>query len=74
MAKRSMIEREKKRTRAREKYGAKRDALRAIIADRNVSDEERWDAQLKLQAQPRQCKPSASPATLRPDRTATRCI
>jgi small subunit ribosomal protein S14 len=48
-----MIEREKKRTRARDKYGAKRDALRAIIADRNVSDEERWDAQLKLQAQPR---------------------
>lgn len=53
MAKRSMIEREKKRTRARDKYGAKRDALRAIIADRNVSDEERWGAQLKLQAQPR---------------------
>ena len=53
MAKRSMIEREKKRARARAKYGAKRDALRAIIANRNVSDEERWEAQLKLQAQPR---------------------
>ena len=48
MAKRSMIEREKKRTKARAKYGAKRDALKAIIADRNVSDEDRWDAQLKL--------------------------
>ena len=34
MAKQSMIEREKKRTRAREKYGAKRDALRAIIANK----------------------------------------
>ena len=53
MAKRSMIEREKKRTRARAKYGVKRDALKAIIADRNVSDEDRWDAQLQLQAQPR---------------------
>ena len=53
MAKRSMIEREKKRTKARAKYGAKRDELKAIIADRNVSDEDRWDAQLKLQAQPR---------------------
>jgi len=53
MAKRSMIEREKQRARARAKYGVKRDALRAIIADRNVSDEERWEAQLKLQAQPR---------------------
>lgn len=53
MAKRSMIEREKKRTKARAKYGAKRDAIKAIIADRNVSDEDRWNAQLKLQAQPR---------------------
>ena len=53
MAKRSMIEREKKRTKSRAKYGVKRDALKAIIADRNVSDEDRWDAQLKLQAQPR---------------------
>ena len=53
MAKRSMIEREKKRAKARAKYGAKRDALKTIITDRNVSDEDRWDAQLKLQAQPR---------------------
>ena len=53
MAKRSMIEREKKRTKARAKYGVKRDALKAIIADRDVSDEDRWDAQLKHQAQPR---------------------
>ena len=57
MAKRSMIEREKKRTRARAKYGAKRDALRAIIADRNVSDEERWEAQMALQKLPRNSSP-----------------
>ena len=53
MAKRSMIEREKKRDRTRAKFGAKRDALKAIIADRSVSDDERWEAQLKLRAQPR---------------------
>ncbi len=53
MAKRSMIEREKKRARTRAKYSAKRAALKSIIADRGVSDEERWEAQLKLQAQPR---------------------
>lgn len=53
MAKRSMIEREKKRADIRGKFGAKRAALKAIISDRNVSDEDRWDAQLKLQAQPR---------------------
>jgi len=53
MAKRSMIERETKRANVRGKFGVKRAALKAIILDRNVSDEERWDAQLKLQAQPR---------------------
>ncbi|NKC00103.1 MAG: 30S ribosomal protein S14 [Pseudomonadales bacterium] len=57
MAKQSMIEREKKRARTRAKYAQKRTALKAIIADRNMSDEERWDAQLKLQAQPRDASP-----------------
>lgn len=57
MAKRSMIERERKRSRVRAKHMQKRMALKAIIADRNVSDEERWDAQLKLQALPRDSSP-----------------
>ena len=58
MAKTSMIEREKKRAKTVAKYAAKRTALKAIINDRNVSDEERWDAQLKLQALPRNASPS----------------
>ena len=53
MAKQSMINREKKRAKVVEKYAAKRAALKAIIADVNASDHDRWDAQLKLQAQPR---------------------
>jgi small subunit ribosomal protein S14 len=57
MAKQSMIEREKKRARTRARYAQKRTALKAIIADRNMSDEERWDAQLKLQALPRDASP-----------------
>ena len=57
MAKQSMIEREKKRARTRARYAQKRNALKAIIADRNMSDEERWDAQLKLQALPRDASP-----------------
>jgi len=32
-------------------------ALKAIIADVNASDDDRWDAQLKLQAQPRDASP-----------------
>ena len=57
MAKTSMIEREKKRERIRNKYAQKRAALKAIIADRNLSDDERWDAQLKLQTLPRDASP-----------------
>jgi len=57
MAKNSMIEREKKRAKTVAKYAAKRAAIKAILSDRSVSDEERWDAQLKLQALPRDSSP-----------------
>lgn len=57
MAKNSMVEREKKRAKLVAKYAVKRAALKAIISDRNVSDEERWDAQMKLQALPRDSSP-----------------
>ena len=61
MAKVSIIEREKKREKIVAKYAQKRQALKAIIADRNATDDERWEAQLKLQALPR----NASPVRLR---------
>ena len=57
MAKTSMVEREKKRAKMRAKYAVKRAALKATIADRNVSDDERWEAQLKLQKLPRDASP-----------------
>ena len=57
MAKQSMIEREKKRAKTRDQYAAKRAELKAIIRNRNLSDDERWDAQLKLQALPRNASP-----------------
>lgn len=53
MAKTSVIEREKKRARLVKKYAAKRAQLKAVIYDLTVSDEERWAAQQKLQALPR---------------------
>ena len=58
MAKTSMIEREKKRAAMVAKYAKKRAALKAIINDRNAPEEERWDAQLKLQALPRNASPT----------------
>ena len=57
MAKTSMINREKKRTALVKKYAIKRMALKAIIANPNASDDDRWDAQQKLQAQPRYASP-----------------
>ena len=57
MAKTSMINREKKRTALVKKYAVKRLALKAIIANPNASDDDRWDAQQKLQAQPRDASP-----------------
>ena len=52
MAKLSLIEREKKRTKMVAKYAAKRAELKAIIDDTSKSEEERYDARLKLQAIP----------------------
>lgn len=57
MAKKSMVEREFKRAQLVEKYAARRAELKAIIQSANASDEERFDAQLKLQSLPRDSSP-----------------
>ena len=57
MAKTSMIEREKKRARTVARYAKKRAELKAIIKNVNLSDDERWEAQLKLQKLPRNASP-----------------
>lgn len=57
MAKTSMIEREKKRTRTVQKFAAKRAELKAIVNSKTASDEERWAAQQALQALPRDASP-----------------
>ena len=57
MAKKSMIAREVKRARLVAKYAEKRAALKAIIADVNASEEEKWDAQIALQKLPRDASP-----------------
>lgn len=57
MAKVSMINREIKRAKTVKKYAVKRAALKAIISSPEASDEERWEAQLKLQKLPRNASP-----------------
>ena len=53
-----MVEREKKRAKLVAKYAEKRKSLKAIIKNPESSDEEKWDAQLKLNALPRDSSPS----------------
>ncbi|MEM9432302.1 MAG: 30S ribosomal protein S14 [Pseudomonadota bacterium] len=53
MAKKAMIEREKKRERLVKKYAAKRAALLAIANDKDKPMEERFKARLKLAELPR---------------------
>ena len=50
--------RENKRTKLVAKYAEKRQALKVIIKDPKASDEDRWQAQLSLQALPRDSSPS----------------
>ncbi|HBN16254.1 30S ribosomal protein S14 [Pseudohongiella sp. SYSU M77423] len=57
MAKTSMVAREEKRTRTVAKFAAKRAALKAIIADVNASEDDKWQAQIQLQKQPRDASP-----------------
>ena len=53
MAKTGAVERNKKRERMADKYAARRAALKAVISDRSVSEEERFEAVMKLAALPR---------------------
>ena len=58
MAKLALINREEKRRKLVAQYAKKRAALEAIINDASLSDEERFEARLKLQALPRNANPT----------------
>jgi|TARA_B110000495_G_C22720379_1_gene423222 small subunit ribosomal protein S14 len=53
MAKKSVVERNKKRIRLSEKFSDKRANLKAVSKDNSLSAEERFEAQLKLAQLPR---------------------
>jgi small subunit ribosomal protein S14 len=57
MAKTSVVEREKRRSKIQAKFANKRKTLKSIINDRNASDDDRWEAQVKLQKLPRDSSP-----------------
>ena len=58
MAKKSMVEREKKRQRLVEKYAAKRAELKEIANDESKTMEERFKARLELAKLPRNSSPT----------------
>lgn len=58
MAKKAMLERERKRKKLVAKYAKKRAALKEIIRDTSLPDEERIAAQVKLNALPRDASPT----------------
>jgi len=58
MAKKSAVERNDKRKRLVEKYAAKREELKAIAMNEDLSLEERFKARLKLAELPRNSAPN----------------
>lgn len=58
MAKTSMMQRELRRAKTVAKYAAKRAELKLTISSSQITPEERWEAQRKLQALPRNSSPS----------------
>ncbi len=57
MAKKSAVERNKKRERLAKEYASRRARLKAIAKDPNASPEEQFEARLKLAALPRNSSP-----------------
>ena len=52
-----MVNREIKRQKIAKKFAVKRAALKAIISNPESSDDDRWEAQIKLQKLPRNASP-----------------
>jgi small subunit ribosomal protein S14 len=58
MAKLALINRQEKREKLVAKFAAKRAKLEAIINDQSATEEERFEARLKIQALPRNANPT----------------
>jgi small subunit ribosomal protein S14 len=58
MAKKSAVERDKKRARLADRYASRRARLKAAAKDPNLSPEDRFNARLKLAEIPRNAAPN----------------
>ena len=57
MAKQSLLAREQKRSKLVKQFAVKRMALKQRVCNQNLSEEERWNAQMALQKLPRDASP-----------------
>jgi len=57
MAKKSSVQKNKRRERMSKKFETKRKALKAVISDKTLTMEERFNAQLKISKLPRNSSP-----------------
>ena len=57
MAKTSLIAREQKREKMVARFAAKRARLKAVLKDPEATDDEKWEAQIRLQKLPRDASP-----------------
>ncbi|MBF2754958.1 MAG: 30S ribosomal protein S14 [Gammaproteobacteria bacterium AqS3] len=57
MAKKSIIEREKKRQRLVARHATRRAEIQKVLRDPDATEEERWTARMKLQKLPRNSSP-----------------
>ena len=74
MAKKSSIEKNKRRRRMAKKFAGRRARLKAIASDKTKPIEERFAATLKLAEMPRNSSRHAHPQSLRDDRPAARLL
>ena len=57
MAKTSLIAREQKREKMVARFATKRARLKAVLKDPEATDDEKWEAQIRLQKLPRDASP-----------------
>ena len=72
MAKKSLVERNKKRMRMAKQFALRRASLKEVACDQQRSPEERFAARMKLARTAAQQLGDPRPAALRPDRAAAR--
>ena len=74
MAKKSMLMRQRHREKAVKRYAKKRAELKELLRDPKTSDDDKLEAQKKLQKLPRDANPDSAAQSLRADGPPARLL